>query len=58
MDNKDLKIAMIQNNVRQYEVAKQLGISEYYFSKKMRYELTKEEKAKVMKAIEELQKNK
>lgn len=54
MSNQDIRIAMIQANTKQYEVARHLGISEGHFSKQLRYELSKEYKTKVLQAIEEL----
>lgn len=54
MNNEDIRIAMIQANLRQYEVAHKLGILENNFSKKLRYEMPEKEKIRVLQAIEEL----
>lgn len=54
MSNEEIRIAMIQANIRQYQVADKLGIQEHNFSRKLRYELSGKEKARVLKAIEEL----
>ena len=47
---------MIKANIKQYELANYMGIAEQNFSRKLRYELTDEEKARVLKAIKELEK--
>lgn len=54
MSNQDIRIAMIQANIKQYQVADKLGIAEHNFSRKMRYEISEKEKARVLQAIEEL----
>lgn len=54
MSNKEVRIAIIQANIRQYQVADKLGIAEQNFSRKMRYEMSEKEKKRVLKAIEEL----
>jgi len=56
MANQDIRIAIIQANLKYYEIAHKLGIFEQNFSKKLRYELSKEEKEKLLKIIEELKK--
>lgn len=52
--NIDLKIACLQNNIRLYEIASELGISEFTFSRRLRKELDPEEKEKVLKIIERI----
>lgn len=54
MSNQDIRIAMIQANIKQYQVADILGIAEHNFSRKMRYEMSDKEKAIILQAIEEL----
>ena len=54
MSNQDIRIAMIQAEVKQYQVADKLGIQKHNFSRKMRYEMSEKEKTRVLKAIEEL----
>ena len=49
---------MINANIKQYELADYMGIAEQNFSRKLRYELNDKEKAKVLKAIKELEKEK
>jgi len=57
MSNEEIRIAIIKANIKQYEVAKQLGVTEAFFSRKLRYEMTQEEKDKILQAIEELKNN-
>lgn len=40
--------------IKQWQLAKELGYSETYFSKKLRFELPAEEKERVLAAIEKL----
>ena len=54
MENIDIRQEIKKSRFKHYEVAKKLGISETYFCKKLRYELTKEEKDEILRAIEEL----
>lgn len=54
MSNEQIRISMIKANLKQYEVASKLGITKFHFCRKLRYELSQEEKARVLKAIEEL----
>ena len=54
MSNEEIRIAMIKANIKQYQVADKLKIAEHNFSRKLRYELSEKEKARVLKAIEEL----
>lgn len=56
MYNLDIKEAIKKSRFKQYEIANQLGITEVYFSKKLRYELPAGEKEKILQAIEELKK--
>lgn len=58
MSNIDIRIAMLEANIKQYELAKKLKITEFYLCRKLRYELSKEEKQKILIAIEELKKEK
>ena len=54
LNNLEIRIAMIQANVKQYQVADILGIAEHNFSRKMRYEMSEKEKTRVLQAIKEL----
>ena len=52
--NEDLKNAMLQARVRQWEVALEFGISESNFIRKLRKELPEAEKKKIFDIIEKL----
>lgn len=55
--NQDVKDLMRQKNIRQWEVAEKLGISEFTFSRYIsRKPLDKEFKEKIINAISELEK--
>ena len=52
--NLDIRAAMAKCDLRQYQVAAALGISESRYSSKLRRELPSEEKVKILGAIERL----
>lgn len=51
MKNKYIRDEMQKTGVTQWQVADELGISESTLSRKMRYELTLEDKQRILKAI-------
>ncbi len=51
MKNKDIRIAMNHSKVKQWEVADQLGISEFTYSRWLRKELPDEKKKMILQAI-------
>ena len=51
MKNKDIRVCALEHGVKLWEVAKQLGISPETMSRRLRWELTAEEKEAVMQAI-------
>ena len=51
VNNESIREEMQKNGVAQWQVADELGISEGTLSRKMRYELTPEDKRRVLKAI-------
>ncbi len=51
MNNLKVKIEMTKRNLKQWQVANLLGISESVFSRKMRNELSKEEQEKIIDVI-------
>ena len=53
MNNLKIRVAMISNNVKQWEVAELLKISEPSLSRLLRHELPEEEQDRIVKAIEE-----
>ena len=57
MLNSDIRSAIKKHNLRQYQVAEKIGVSEFTFVRWLRRELSDERRAKVMKAIEELRCN-
>ncbi len=54
MKNLDIRELLKEKRVRQWQVADKLGIAEMTLVRKLRYELTAEEKQKIFTIIEEL----
>ena len=52
--NKDIRGKIEENNIRYWEVAAALGITDGNFSRKLRQELSDEEKENVFNAIDKL----
>lgn len=57
MRNKDIREAARVNNVKLWQIADVLKISEPTMTRKLRHELSDEEKAKIYAIIEELAAN-
>lgn len=55
MCNVEVRAAFMTAGIKQWQLAKELGYSETYFSKKLRFELPPEEKERVLAAIEKLE---
>lgn len=55
--NADIRTAIKESSLCQYQVAEKIGVSEFTFIRWMRNKLTDERRAKIMKAIEELRCN-
>lgn len=55
MCNKDIKQLLKSKGIYQWQLAEKLGTNEYSFSRKMRKELPKEEKEKIVKVIKEME---
>lgn len=53
MNNLEIKQAIKNSGLKQYEIAKLLNISEFTFVRHLRYELPQEEKEKILKVIKE-----
>lgn len=51
MANLDIRIALMQNNIKHFMFAKELGIAEATLSRKLREELSHDEKQKMMETI-------
>lgn len=56
MANKEIRIALVNHGIRQYALADFMGVTETTMSKKLRKELSKEEKEKILAAIDQLAK--
>lgn len=54
MANMDIKAAAKSANVCLWQVAEEIGITDYKFSRRLRHELSETEKAKVLAAIEKI----
>ncbi len=54
MANEDIKAYAKISKVRLWEVAEALGITDVALSKKLRYDISVEEKRKIMKLIDKL----
>ena len=51
MANEDIKEALKKHNIKQWQLADMLGTSESVLSKKLRYELSDQEKKTIMDKI-------
>jgi len=54
MANVDLRVYAMEKGVKMYQVAKEYGLSEGHFCKKMRDEFSKEEKKKIKEIIDSI----
>ena len=54
--NKDIRASIKESGVHMYEIAHELGISDAWFSKLLRYELPAEKKTQILQAIERIRK--
>lgn len=52
MQNKSIRIALMEHNMRQYELAEIMGIHDFSLSRKLRHELSDEEQRKIVSLIE------
>ena len=55
--NEEIRTAMIKSNVKQWEVAEQLGISEFTYCRWLRSELPKSKKVQILQAIKDVKAN-
>ena len=58
MANEDIRESLKNNNIKYWQVANEYGITDGNFSRKLRKELSSEEKKKVFNIIDKLLKNK
>ena len=56
MANKEIRIALVNYGIRQYALADFLGTTETSLSKKLRKELSSDEKERILAAIDKLAK--
>ncbi len=54
MENLELRIKIKNNRLKNYEIANELGVSEFTFSRWLREELSAEKRSLVTAAIEKL----
>ena len=54
MKNIDVRVIVSESGLRYMDIAKQMGISRVWLSNLMRYDLTIENREKILKAIREL----
>lgn len=54
--NQEIRDLLKEANVKQWQIADALGISEGNFSRKMRYEVSEEEKQMILEAIDRIAK--
>jgi hypothetical protein len=52
--NLDIRVMVSESGLRYIDIAKQMGISRVWLSNLMRYDLTTENREKILKAIREL----
>ena len=55
--NLEIRQKLLEADVKQWEVARKLNISESAMSRKLRVTLTEDERWKILKAISEISKN-
>lgn len=54
MNNLDIRIMVSESGLKYTEIAQQMGISRVWLSNLMRYDLTPENRNKILRAINEL----
>ena len=52
MANEDIRIHALKRNVKMFEIAKNYGVNDGNFSRKMRFELPEDEKTKIKSIID------
>ena len=56
MRNLDIRVMVSESGLKYTDIARQMGISRQYLSLLMRYDLTPENRSKILRAIRELNK--
>ena len=54
MSNIDIREALDKKDVRQWEVAEEMGVSEFTFSRRMRRDVSPEYKEQILSAIRKI----
>lgn len=54
MKNVEIRSACMQSGIKQWQLAEAIGVSETHFSRKLRRELPKDEKEKILAIIDRL----
>ena len=54
MSNYEIRAEMLKYNIKQWQLAEQLGITEFSLCRKLRHELSKEDKEKALNGIKEI----
>lgn len=54
MQNREIREAAKRYGVKLWQIAERLGVSEFTFSRKLRREVSEDEKARIMSIIENL----
>ena len=54
MANRDIRLAAAGAGVRMWEIAERLGMLDCNFSRKLRHELSAEEKERILEIVKEL----
>ena len=52
MQNKSIRIALMEHNMKQYELAELMGIHDFSLSRKLRHELPEDEQRQIVSLIE------
>lgn len=56
MKNLEVRVLLLEKNIKNYQVAEKLGMSDSTFSIMLRKDMSEAQKSKIMQAIEELRK--
>ena len=51
MRNKSIRIALMENDMKQYELAELMGIHDFSLSRKLRHELPEDEQRRIVDLI-------
>ncbi len=54
MSNYEIRVEMLKHNIKQWQLAEQLAITEFSLCRKLRHELSTEDKEKALNAIKEI----